>query len=235
MLGGALILSQEAALQARYSRQLSPLLFVPVRHELEEQSRNCFKQLNLFCWPRREKRLCLPLPHNVLAAQQQGQLCLFVRLKRSWLGTKVGKWGTWDTGKTEPGLPECRVFPLHNCTVLTKAHSALLSSALNTQNTHGRRRRAVPPSARSQAFLPSLWAHRGFILPLLGSSISVLRALACSGGQSRAAVHKPFVGLGTTFRATLPSAECWNPVWNIFILTFCSSFDRQSLNNDAKY
>lgn len=136
MLGGALILSQEAALQARYSRQLSPLLFVPVRHELEEQSRNCFKQLNLFCWPRREKRLCLPLPHNVLAAQQQGQLCLFVRLKRSWLGTKVGKWGTWDTGKTEPGLPECRVFPLHNCIVLTKAHSALLSSALSTQNTH---------------------------------------------------------------------------------------------------
>lgn len=144
MLGGALILSQEAALQARYSRQLSPLLFVPVRHELEEQSRNCFKQLNLFCWPRREKRLCLPLPHNVLAAQQQGQLCLFVRLKRSWLGTKVGKWGTWDTGKTEPGLPECRVFPLHNCTVLTKAHSALLSSALNTQNTHTAKEKGCP-------------------------------------------------------------------------------------------
>lgn len=70
---------------------------------------------------------------------------------------------------------------------------------------------------------------------LLGSSISVPRALAGSGGQSRAALHKPFVGLGAALRASLPSAEGWNPVWSIFVWSFCSSFDRQSLNNNMEY
>lgn len=62
-------------------------LFVPVRHKLEEQSRNCFKQLNFFGWPKAEKKALLAsasVLHSI-------EVCLFVRLKRSWLGTKVHK------------------------------------------------------------------------------------------------------------------------------------------------
>lgn len=89
-----------------------------------------------FVGQNQKRRLCLPLPHNISAAQQQGQLCLFVSLKRPWVGTKVHKWGTWDTGKSEPALPGCAMcFPLHDC-LITKAHSAALNSALNAQNMH---------------------------------------------------------------------------------------------------
>lgn len=60
----------------------------------------------------------------------------------------------------------CRVLPPPELRCANKG--TFCSSQLRSQRTkyaHRQRRRAVPPSARNQAFLPSLWAHRAFILP----------------------------------------------------------------------
>lgn len=193
-----------------------------------EQSRNCLKILNLFCWPKPGKKA-------LLASASYHQCCttarpaLFVSLKRSWLGTKVHEWGTWDTGKSEPVLPcraalsyQRRVLP---CSALPSAHQTC------TQAKEGGTTTLCKESGISPLSLGTQRLHSS----LLGSSTSVPRALPCSGGQSRAALHKPFVGLGAALGASLPSAEGWNPAWSVFIWSFCSSSDRQSLNNDMEY
>lgn len=178
-----------ATINCFYSTLFKPIISSALRHKLEEQSRNGFKQLNLFCWPKREKRLCLPVPHNVTGAQEQGQLCLFVSLGRSWLGTKVHKWGAWDTGKSEAALP-----PEVPCADKGTFCSSQLCSQ-HTKYAHRQRRRAVPPSARNQAFLPSLWPHRGFILPFWAAELQCSELWLALGARAELQCTNHLLGL----------------------------------------
>lgn len=181
-----------------------------------------------FVGQKQKKRLCFPLPHNVSAAAEQGQLCLFVRLERSGLGTKVHKWGAWDTGKSEAALPG----PAVSC-ALTKAHSALLSSAPNTQNVHtGKGGGQSHPLQGLGHFFPLFGHTEASFFPSGQQQFSAQSSGLFWRPEQSCSAQK---GLGTALRASLPSAECWNPVWSIFFWSFCSSFDRQSWNNATKY
>lgn len=183
MLGGASILPQETAF---VSTLLKPIIssalfeFVPNRNRAEQE---LFKKTWIYFIGRNQKKGKKALLHNCTTARP----ALFVSLKRSWLGTKVHKWGTWDTGKSEPAaacgvcLP-CRAAPADKGTFCS-ASSALCSasSALSTQNVHTAREEGSPTLCKDSGISSLSWGTQRLHSSLLGSSTAVPRALPCSG------------------------------------------------------
>lgn len=173
-------------------------------------------------------------PQSLISAQQSGKLCLFVRLKRSWLGTKVHKGVSWDRGKSESDVTDSGMnFPFHNCighhTALTKEHFAVL--LLRHKNMHiGKQSGTYCPFKEIIHFLLLFSQTEALFFPFSEAAFqcSEVWLLVVSGAELQYTNHS--LGLEQH------SVQFWNPILNILIVWFYNYVDRQRLNKEiSKY
>lgn len=139
---------------------------------------------------------CLCLIRSVLHNSKASSVCLWGCKGQGWVQKFTNEGLEAQENVRLPCLALLRVF---SPPWPPRANKGTFCSSKpcspHTKYAHRQRRRAVPPSARSQAFLPSLWAHRGFILPCWAAALQCSELRLVLGARAELQCTNHLLGL----------------------------------------